>query len=432
MATIKYLLQTTNENAPIYLRLSLGRGKVFKRKTGLYINPKNWSLETKLPKQNNPDNKNLTTDLRDLKNEILKQVNNASIEGVEVSGDWLLHRINVHFKRINEQKQSEYITDVIEDMKQTAKFRKNGKGGIGLSQSRINSYNTLKNMIESFETKGRYKIKDVNVKFASNFLTHLIEKEEYFEGYALKKIADLKTVCYYAETEGIQVNKQLRKIQTPKSKNEYIIFLTPGELRKIEKAEILNKSLNNARKWLLLGCNIGQRGGDLLNINENNFVERNGLNVIEIKQQKTDKNITIPVLETTEKILKEGLPYKISIQKFNEYIKKVCEIAEVNTITKGYLKDKDKNRIVLVEKPKYLLIASHICRRSFATNQYGNLPTPLLMQITGHSTEKMFLNYIGKNSFDFAQQIADYYELQKLKAEKKTNLSIVKDSKKTS
>ncbi len=44
------------------------------------------------------------------------------------------------------------------------------------------------------------------------------------------------------------------------------------------------------------------------------------------------------------------------------------------------------------------------------------LPTPLLMQITAHSTEKMFFGYIGKSAMDSAQQIADLYE--KLAAEK--------------
>jgi len=34
MATIKYLLQSKLDNAPIYLRLSLGRSNTLKRKTG--------------------------------------------------------------------------------------------------------------------------------------------------------------------------------------------------------------------------------------------------------------------------------------------------------------------------------------------------------------------------------------------------------------
>lgn len=34
------------------------------------------------------------------------------------------------------------------------------------------------------------------------------------------------------------------------------------------------------------------------------------------------------------------------------------------------------------------------------------------MQITAHSTEKMFLGYTGKSAMDYAQQIADLYEKQ--------------------
>ena len=37
-------------------------------------------------------------------------------------------------------------------------------------------------------------------------------------------------------------------------------------------------------------------------------------------------------------------------------------------------------------------------RRSFATNYFGKIETPILMEITGHSRESTFLCYIGENS----------------------------------
>jgi hypothetical protein len=67
MATIKYLLQSNSQNAPIYLRLSLARNTTVKRKTGLHINFKNWSSATGLPKQNNSINKNITSKLNTLR-----------------------------------------------------------------------------------------------------------------------------------------------------------------------------------------------------------------------------------------------------------------------------------------------------------------------------------------------------------------------------
>jgi integrase len=49
----------------------------------------------------------------------------------------------------------------------------------------------------------------------------------------------------------------------------------------------------------------------------------------------------------------------------------------------------------LVKIPKYQLISTHTARRSFATNQYkAGVPSITIMAITGHKTEKVFLNYI--------------------------------------
>jgi len=426
MATIKYRLHGKKDNASIYLRFSVNRNCNPEKKTGLSINPKDWSKDTSFPKQTTSSNKNLASELRGLTKYVLDEYNAANTKGVVVTSDWLQYNIDLHFKRITETKQSELITDAIQSIIDSSEVRKNAKGGIGLSKSRINAYKSLKSILTEYQKQNSYKIKEVNVKFAKDFLKHLLHNKNYSKNYAIKKIADLKTVCYDAELEGIETHPQLKKIDSSKSKNENIIYLTPSELEKIDNATITTEALQNARKWLLLGCNIGQRGGDLLNLNENNFVVRNGLNVIELTQQKTGKNVTIPVLDTTEKILETGLPYKISIQKLNEHIKTVCEIAELDEMMKGKIMNKKTKRKKEGKYPKHKLITSHVCRRSFATNQYGILPTPLIMQVTAHSTEKMFLNYIGKSSLDYAQQIADFYILQSLKNKKEPHLKIVK------
>lgn len=52
---------------------------------------------------------------------------------------------------------------------------------------------------------------------------------------------------------------------------------------------------------------------------------------------------------------------------------------------------------------------------SLGTNLYRILPTSLAMSITSQSLEKIHLNYIRKDSLDFAQQIAKFYILQDLK-----------------
>ena len=140
MASIKLQLQSKSENAPIYLRLSIKRDFYLKRKTGLNINPKDWSDKTGLPKQNNPTNKNLTSKLRNLTNTIFQNLNDANSSGTEINGDWLNYRIDLYFNRVQEiGKESNLLTDSIQRIINTAFTRKNGKGGVGLSVSRINA-----------------------------------------------------------------------------------------------------------------------------------------------------------------------------------------------------------------------------------------------------------------------------------------------------
>jgi hypothetical protein len=76
--------------------------------------------------------------------------------------------------------------------------------------------------------------------------------------------------------------------------------------------------------------------------------------------------------------------------------------------------------------PKYELITSHVCRRSFASNFYGEIPTSLLISITAHSTERQFLEYIGKSANDYAIQLAEYWSKENLKAKKESKMTILK------
>lgn len=439
MATINFLLRSTKEVAPLTIRLLFrdanGDDFVYGAKTKYRIDKAYWRKHTTKSKDAEVKNKQVkvNADLQKIENFILDAF--SVTEPSEIDKGWLTNQIELFYNPVTEDTKSDLLTDAIQSIIDEAPTRKNAKGGIGISKSRINAYTSLKSIITEYQDNRRYKVKDVNISFAKNFLKYLLNTKQYQKSYALKKIADLKTVCNDADIYGIETNPQYKRIDSTKPKNESILYLTPDELNKIEDANLINEAHINARKWLLLGCNLGQRGGDLLKLNDTNFINRNGLEVIELKQQKTGKNVTIPVLETTKEIIKTGLPYKISIQKFNKHIKNICEIAEINEQVQGGIitvtekgKGNKQKRKIDGTFPKWQLMSSHVCRRSFATNLYGILPTALIMQITAHSSEKMLLNYIGKDSLDYAKQIADFYTIQALKDKGETNLTLVKEA----
>ncbi len=437
MATIKFLLQSKSDNAPIYLRLSVSRGNTFYRKTGLHINPKDWG-DKGLPKNQNTssDNKDLITDLKDLDSKILKNFNNDNSKGVVINGDWLQNKIDIHFKRISETTQSELVTDAIQSIIDNAHLRDNGKGGIGLSQCRINAYNRLLELFNMFQGKNQYKVKELNKKAFEDFKKWLLDKKNYSHTYAFKKLSDLKGVCKDARANGIETSTELTDIKTRQltayDNDMDVIFLTPEEIEKIEKATLLKDAHKNARKWLILACYTGQRGGDLIKITENNFKKTKVKECIELTQQKTNTKVEIPILPKVREILKSGLPYKVSTQNLNKYFKEIGEIAEINTPVIGRIIEADENpkikkkRGIKKERPKYAYISTHIGRRTFASNHYRKLPTPIIMKVTGHSKESTFLTYINQSDDSHIDAFLEYYKKEELKEKKESNLTIVK------
>jgi len=61
---------------------------------------------------------------------------------------------------------------------------------------------------------------------------------------------------------------------------------------------------------------------------------------------------------------------------------------------------------------KHQLVTSHICRRSFASNLYGELPNMAIMGITGHKTETQFLKYIKITPKENANKLKEYWAKQ--------------------
>jgi integrase len=129
--------------------------------------------------------------------------------------------------------------------------------------------------------------------------------------------------------------------------------------------------------------------------------------------------MTIPLHPKVKSVLDENngeFPNRTSDQRYNDYIKEVCRIAGIDEKIKGkkqenISKENNIQKIRRVEGvyPKYELVTSHIGRRSFATNYYGEIPTSYLIYVTGHSSEIMFLNYIGKSNKDMALELTKYF-----------------------
>lgn len=418
MASIKFIFRSKKNYAPLTLRFSHKENNLtidifintgFNSNRNFWFDSKNKQLD--YPKTSSKESSEVKTKLIQLEEFIFNRFNQDYISKT-INKPWLQECIDVFFGRnkAKEEKLPTTLVGYIANYISKENTVKNSKGTFGLSKSRIDDFKILKKFITDFQGKVIIKIIDVNLDFSNKFLNWMINIKKYASGYAGRMLSAIKTICNDALFHGLEVSSQLSKVTGHKTKNAYIIVLSPEELEKIKNIELPLKSLENARKWLLLGCYTGQRPGDLLDITLANFYIRNNLEVIELKQQKTSSLVTIPVLDEVKEIILAGFPYKISQQKFNKYIKEICRLAEINELTEGFLYNKVTKRREFGKYEKWKLVSSHICRRSFCTNNFGRLPNYLIMSVTGHTSEKTFLGYIGKTSYDYAKQFKEQYE----------------------
>ncbi|MGB3454606.1 MAG: tyrosine-type recombinase/integrase [Moheibacter sp.] len=334
----------------------------------------------------------LDDELKKIKDFVLKAYNPA----IKPTREWLNNTL-IAYENPNQSKKPDSLIDFFDEYLED-------KAGI-LKESTIKKLRSVRNKIERFQidTKSFYRIKDVNQDFWIKWKDWSL-KEKYDPDTINTNFKNIKTVCKEARKFNIETYKNLGSLNDKlKTKKSAIIYLSFDELKKIKKLKDLPEHLDNVRDWLIISCYTGQRISDFMRFNSKMIRTTNSRKFIDITQQKTQKEVSIPLLPIVEKILKKRngeFPRPISDQRYNDYIKDVCELAEITEPIKGKIIESDKG--VIRKKTgvykKCKLITSHTGRRSFASNYYDVLPTSFLKDITGHSSESMLLKYIGKTT----------------------------------
>jgi integrase len=299
------------------------------------------------------------------------------------------------------------------------------KGGqLGLRASSIRNYHNFLQHYLDFEgnfLQEKLRFEDLNQQRVDLFLHWLLEVKQFSTNHAGRLVATFKTLALDATRNGLQVHAAIQNISgfSQAAEQRVINILTFEDLRKIEAVE-LPKHLDNARRWLLIGFWIGQRVSDLLTLEPFQLRDApNGGLYVDIHQQKTGKKITVGVIDPTAlDILRYHFPRKLYAPRFNKYLKLVLKAAGIQQMVKGYKFNPNTKQKELGLFPKYSVIASHDLRRSFATNFFGKIPTPILMNMTGHTREATFMSYIGRdpNRDTFADSFME--GLQKLEYNK--------------
>ena len=244
------------------------------------------------------------------------------------------------------------------------------KGKLTKTPNTIKGQNTIKNYLEFFCKENGFSLSFDNIDdaFFEQLRDYSYETKKMKQNYFAKVIKVLKSFLNWATEKGYNTNREFEKFKAPEHDID-IVFLTFEELMILYEKEFETERLSHVRDFYCMGCFTGLRFSDLEKLHLANISEDHIL--LSIQKTKT-QNHAIKLNKYAKAILGkykgtiyEPLPI-ISSQKFNEYIKECCELAEITqSFTIHWFVGNKKKSLT---QPKCKFITSHTARKTFITN----------------------------------------------------------------
>lgn len=346
-----------------------------------------------------PANREINARLKDIEEKTLSIIRELQIKGVELNNDVIKEKLDLLFRSYKDKTDKTNVNDLISFI---IFFIETSNRTIGTKKN----YKTTLKVLKEYEEKKKVKLffDRIDIDFHNSFIKFLQDKK-FAPNTIGARIKDIKAFMNESYERGLHNNIDFKKRLFTRPKEETkAVYLTEKELDKLYKHDLSGDTrLENVRDWFLIASYTGLRFSDFSRLARKNIQKDN----IEILTQKTLTPVIIPLHTYVKAILEKydyDLPKVISNQKFNKYIKEVCEVAKIEdeilvNETKGILRT-SKTEI------KSDLISAHTARRSFATNAFlAGVPPIQIMKITGHKTEKAFMTYIKISESENAKKL---------------------------
>lgn len=262
------------------------------------------------------------------------------------------------------------------------------------SKKTLQTYRKLFGKLKQFEEKHKITVTvdNLNEELYLKFVDHLRSvlgriNSVWGELKTLKSV--LNEIRRKYKVQVFNPTDELSKSDKVSQQSEDKVYFTFSQIQKIIEFEPSNERLKNTKLILLTLLFSGCRYSDVFKVQPSYQYDENGVSFRYARfiDQKTDKDIIVPILEPLEQAYEENggnPPYRISDVKFNKYVKELCELAGLtDDVTLAYTDSHGKKQYDV--KQFFEFVTSHIGRRSFITNLINFIPITILTKITGHS-----------------------------------------------
>ena len=237
----------------------------------------------------------------------------------------------------------------------------------------------------------KLRFESFDKKFFHDFTSYLEDEglENNTIGSYFKRI---KAFLNWAQEQGYHTSTDFMRYKVLKEEKP-VVFLNKMELDHLINFDLTkSKKLDETRDLFVLQCVTGLRVSDLMLLDQKHIMD----DTIHMRSQKTGGQLTIPLNKISKSILEKypkGLPKKSS-QKYNEYLKELAELTELERKVPKHIIRGNKVEASFITMSE--AISSHTGRRTFITQclERGIAPH-IVMSFTGHSDLKTMYRYIG-------------------------------------
>lgn len=422
MAGITFVLREPNAKTPqkINCIIRVGKSERAKLSTGFTVLPKNWSGEKGRVKDviAEKDKTLINRVLQSIENEF----NRIEVQMIAEKKTVTALSLKSHIEEFLKPKDPETVPvpnetptqELFRVIEQYITDSENGTrknhDGEKLAFRSIQRYRTVQARLLEFSNIYDRELSLITIDevFHNDYVEWLEKVKNLAKNTIWKDVTTIKSIMNYLLEEGMikALPYRTKKFKAVEEDSDSI-YLTMSELEKIEGLDLSNNlRLERVRDFFIVGCYTGLRYSDLSKVNKYSFLkDEDGTEFIQLIQEKTGDPVTVPVLHVVKQIFEKydyQLP-SISNQKVNDYIKEVCQLAEINeTVSKAITRGGQK---IITKYEKWQLVTDHTARRSFATNAFKRgVSTLVIMAITGHKTEKSFMKYIKLDGIEKAKR----------------------------
>jgi integrase len=428
MATIQF--KCLGKKAPANLNVRFFHNTInCYTKSNIFINPNDWNPKKNSIKQNveNDTKKEVSAKIETLSKYIYNSFSNDFPKGEVIDSKWLETQVNGYYNKPSSENDTRYyFIPFVAAYIENSKTRVNKDTGKVISHRTIQNYFTTLTRLKDYEHKyGKLRIKDVDLNFHNKFVS-LLKIEGNYGGTIIEKyVSQIKGFVKYAKTKGFETSPEIDSKDFSFPRDETIdTYFNEDEIDIIFNLDLKNNQrLDNVRDLFIVGVWTGLRISDLKRINEFNITE-NRIKII--STEKTGAHVEIPLHSQIKAIIlkRQSILPTICSQKFNLYIKELCKLAGFTKEIFGGIKDPKTNRKVKGYYPKYKLISSHTCRRSFVSNHYGQLDDKTIMAISTHKNISVFLDYVKITAEEHANKLEELWKRKDIDKKEKAELKI--------